>query len=162
MYIYTLQISKECVVGELGGRCDESQYVCICYFHSITPNKLNESKLLLIEMKRRSLTTIDVADRHKVDALFIAETYKKRRISEACSLATELSTRQTNPTLGGEGHLLLLLSRHPSQSYLLLYASLLLQMSWGSGLVIDRLWFVLHSIYGYRRQHPKILVFDAS
>ena len=89
MYIYILQISKECVVGELGGRCDESQYVCICYFHSITPNKLNESKHL-IEIKRRSLTTIDVADRHEVDALFIAEKYKKRMIStarEVCSLA---------------------------------------------------------------------------
>ena len=60
---------------------------------------------------------------------------------------TKLSKSQMNPTHGGRGHSLLLLSRHLSLSYLLLlYASLLLQMSWGSVLVIDRLWFVLLSM----------------
>ena len=91
-----------------------------------------------------------MADRHEVDALFIAERYKKRRISMARVVyfgQRKLSTSQANPTHGGEGHLLLLLSRHLSLSYLLLlYASLLLLMSWGSVLVIDRLWFVLLSM----------------
>lgn len=52
----------------------------VCYVFSFDNTKQTESKHP-IEMKRRSLTTIDVADRHEVNASFIAEKYKKRRIS---------------------------------------------------------------------------------
>lgn len=115
------------------------------YFHSMTPtlHGCRHPRHLNIDMKRRSLTTIDVADRHEVDASFIAEKYKKRRISmaplfDSCQTKLSTSQRRIQP-MEERGHSLLLLSRHLSLSYLLLYASLLLQMSWGSVLAIDRL-----------------------
>ena len=113
-----------CQHRELYGEKGQYYVYTICFTFDNT--KQTDSKHP-IEMEK-ILTTIDVADCHEVNALFIAERYKKRRISMArvvYSCQTKLSTSQTNPTYGGEGHLLLLLSRHLSLSYLLLlYAAM--------------------------------------